>query len=645
MKFLKYSMLGLILLVAAMFVYLLSVDLNDYRDTIAEQAEAATGRKLSIEGDLRFAASLIPTVVVEGVTFGNAAWGTAPHLLKVGSFEGRVALIPLLSKHVHVRRLALADVDIQLETSKDGVGNWVLGGTSGTPAPKPEAASPPPTVTVDEVHIRNAALNFRDGRTGAVKKLQLDEVDVKAGALTDPLAIAVKAVYDGMPVSVAGRVGSIAALTAGSGAVFPVDVKAEVGLKAPLSTLNPLAIAADIRRAPDGSTISISALQLTAGATSATGELTVVRGERTALRGRLESPLLDLTPFAGEEAKQKPKKLFSPDKLPFEALKSLDADLQLRLGELRSRDNVFQNVDLPLKLSGGRLAVKSLKARHAGGNLTVNLDLNAAGAKPKLDLDLALAQFEMGKLPAVQRKKTIEGGPADLAIQAAGSGDSVAAIMSGLNGKLLLKIGQGRIPNNVADKPGVGLILKTFGSLNPLAKSEPYSTLECGVVNFSIKNGIATTDKGIAVQTDKMTMVGSGAVNLKTEQLDLGFRPYAREGIGINIGTIAGAGRVGGTLAEPKLVIDAANALKAGATAGAAVMTFGLSTLAQGMFDKQTADPAPCDTALGKAPPKSAARQQPAATTAEKPKESSSPNPVKGTTEAVKGVFDKLFGD
>ena len=643
MKLLKYSLLALVLLIVATAVYLSTLDLNDYRDEISAQAEAATGRKLLIEGDLHFAASLIPTVAVEGVTLANAEWGKAPHLLKVGSFEARVALIPLLSRHVHVRRLALSDVDVRLETSKDGVGNWALGSKDGTEAqPSAEPAAGPPTVAVDRVEIRNAALSFQDGRTGTVRKLQLDELDVHADSLTEPLAITVKAAYDDMPVSIDGRVGSVAALTAGTGELFPVDIKVDIGFKAPLSTLNPLAIVAGIRRAPDGSTIDLSGLKLSAGKTSISGELTVARGERTAINGQLESPLVDLSPFAGEEKEPKAAKLFSPEKLPLEAMKAVDADLQLRFSEIRSRDNVFQDVQVPLRLTGGRLSIKPLKARHAGGELTLQLDLNAAGKKPKLDLDLALAKFEMGKLPAVQRKGTLEGGPADLTIKASGSGDSVAAIMGSVNGRLLLQIGKGRIPNNVADKPGVGLILKTFGSLNPLAKSEPYSTLECGVVNMVAKDGIATTDKGIAVQTDKMTMVGSGAVNLKTEQLDLGFRPYAREGTGINIGAIAGAGRVGGTLAEPKLVIDAANVLKAGATAGAAVMTFGLSTLAQGALDRQTADPRPCDTALGKAPTKTAAQEQSSGDS--KPKASAS-SAIEGATDAVKGAFDKLFGN
>jgi uncharacterized protein involved in outer membrane biogenesis len=642
MKVLKYLFLGLVLLIGAVVAYLATLDLNDYKDDLARQAEVATGRRIAIEGDLKFAPSLIPTAVVEGVTLGNAEWGKAPHLLKVGSFEARVALLPLLSKQVHVRRLYLAETDVQLEVGKDGKGNWVLGKDEAAPAAPGESV--PLSVRVDEVVLRNARLSFRDDRTGASHVLSLSEVDLKAGGFADPLEIVARLSYQEMPVAIEGRFGSLEVLTSG-GKEFPVDLKVDIGLKAPLSSFNPLHVAGTVQRAVDGSTITISGLNLTAGNTAVTGEITVARGSRTAVNGRLNSPLLDLSPFASDEEKPKASKLFSAEKLPLEGLKAVDADLRVTLGELRSRDSSFQDVQLPLKLAAGRLSVKPFKARHAGGSVSADVNLDAAAAKPRLDLNLAFTQFELGKLPAVQRKKTLEGGPADLTIKAAGSGDSVAAIMGALNGQFLLKVGPGRIASNVASKPGVGVILKTFDSLNPLAKSEPYSQLECAVVNLQIKDGIATTDKGIALQTSKITMVGSGAVNLKTEQLDLGFRPYAREGTGVNLGTLAGAGRVGGTLADPKLVIDAANVLKAGATAGAAVMTFGLSTLAQGMFDKTTADPRPCDTALGKAPPKPAATpaSEPGQQSAEKTKESA-PNPIKGTTDAVKGALDKLFG-
>ena len=71
MKVLKYGILALILLVVGVLVYVATIDLNDYRDEIAKQVESTTGRTLVIDGKLQFAASLIPTVVVEGVTLGN----------------------------------------------------------------------------------------------------------------------------------------------------------------------------------------------------------------------------------------------------------------------------------------------------------------------------------------------------------------------------------------------------------------------------------------------------------------------------------------------------------------------------------------------------------------------------------------------
>ena len=102
------------------------------------------------------------------------------------------------------------------------------------------------------------------------------------------------------------------------------------------------------------------------------------------------------------------------------------------MAEFRFGEQVLNNVQMPLKLAAGRLALKPLTATHAGGTLTMNLGVDAAGAVPKLDLDMTLAQFELGKVPAVQRKKTLEGGrPSDLTIKATGRGDSIAAVMGG----------------------------------------------------------------------------------------------------------------------------------------------------------------------------------------------------------------------
>ena len=61
---------------------------------------------------------------------------------------------------------------------------------------------------------------------------------------------------------------------------------------------------------------------------------------------------------------------------------------------------------------------------------------------------------------------------------------------------------------------------------------------------------------------------------------------------------------LGGTLVNPKPVVDVAGTAKTGATIGAAVLTLGTSYLAQKLVQSAIKDDRPCLTALGKQPPK-----------------------------------------
>jgi hypothetical protein len=141
---------------------------------------------------------------------------------------------------------------------------------------------------------------------------------------------------------------------------------------------------------------------------------------------------------------------------------------------------------------------------------------------------------------------------------------------------------------------------QVLGAMNPLAKHEDTSQLTCAVARFNIRDGIATTQKGIAVRTDKVDVVGSGIVDLRTESLDLGIRPRARQGVGLSISSpLAGMTRLRGTFSNPSIGIDEGGTLRTAATVGAAAATGGLSLLGELLVDKATADEDPCRTALG----------------------------------------------
>ena len=105
----------LVAVVVAGVAVLKSMDFNEYRGLIAEQVKAATGRDLTIAGDLRLDISLTPAVAVEGVTFANAAWGSRPEMVTLRRLEVQVELLPLLTGDVRVTRVVLIGLDALLD--------------------------------------------------------------------------------------------------------------------------------------------------------------------------------------------------------------------------------------------------------------------------------------------------------------------------------------------------------------------------------------------------------------------------------------------------------------------------------------------------------------------------------------------------
>ena len=120
------SILGVLLIavVVAAVAVLSSLDFNDYKGVIAEEAKKATGRDLKISGDLKLNISLTPSLYVDGVTFANAPWGSRPDMVTLKRLEAEVALLPLLSSKVDVKRVVLIGLDLLAETDKQGRGNW-----------------------------------------------------------------------------------------------------------------------------------------------------------------------------------------------------------------------------------------------------------------------------------------------------------------------------------------------------------------------------------------------------------------------------------------------------------------------------------------------------------------------------------------
>jgi len=220
------SILGVLLiaLVVAAVAVLSSLDFNDYKGVIAEEAKKATGRDLKISGDLKLNISLTPSLYVDGVTFANAPWGSRPEMVTLKRLEAEVALLPLLSSEIDVKRLVLVGLDLLAETDKQGRGNWQFG-AADKKTPEPAAGSGGGMLpVVRKVHIEDLRVTYRDGRTGEQTRLNLPILDLGAEGVEAPLRISLKGDVNGEKFSASGAIASIRQLTGGG--ELPLDLKA-----------------------------------------------------------------------------------------------------------------------------------------------------------------------------------------------------------------------------------------------------------------------------------------------------------------------------------------------------------------------------------------------------------------------------------
>lgn len=671
-------LLALVVVVVVAFVGLImTTDINQYKEQIVQVVKDNTGRDFEIAGDLKLAPSLVPTVAIEGVTLGNADWSKEKNMLSVSKFEAQVALIPLLKKNIQVVRLILVEPNIYLETNKQGQGNWVFSTSNETPKEATESQTDEggalPALAVNEVKIEKANIIYLDGKAGKKTELVIDEITVNSSSFSDPMDLLIKASFNKTPLQLNGSLGSINNLL--DNKAYPVKLDIEVAdakvsidgsIAQPmsvkgidllasfevskLSNLNniagqelpdagPISFNGKLSDTKSGYAVKAMSAQLMEYKVS--GDIDVSLSDaRPKLNANLSSNSLDISPFQGEakEEKIKKEKVFPSDPLPLEGLKAADVNLTFKAKQLITKDLTISDAAISLNLNNGKLKL-SKSGKAAGGSLSIKVDLDGSNGKTAiLSNNVDIKQFDISQVAAVQEKKLITGGKTDITIKLKGSGDSVSQIMAGLNGNILIKTGKGKISSGALNAASADALMSALSMINPGAKKSDENLLECAVVNFKIKDGIATADKGIGISTSQINIIGSGSINLKTEELDIGITPKARAGIGINLSQLAELVRLGGTLANPTPKTDTKAALTAGLSAGAAVATGGLSILAQGLLDKSKGgNEKPCDIALG-----IAAKTK--AKTASKASEEK--NTVEKTTDTVKdavdGIGDKL---
>jgi uncharacterized protein involved in outer membrane biogenesis len=356
--------------------------------------------------------------------------------------------------------------------------------------------------------------------------------------------------------------------------------------------------------------LEVKDLKARVGEIEIAASASMTRTGKRRIEADVASPILDLTPFLAKEtktpAKPPPKAapkqfVFGEEPLPLGMLKGPDARLHFAVGELKLAAGALKDVDGTLKLGGGQLALEGRARGGVDGSLSGSVMLaQQDGGVAGLDLKVAATRFRAG----LGAGGAITGGetPAtsvEANLQARGA--SARQMAASANGRLLVTLGPGKVKAGVLDIVGSGLIGELAGKLNPFAAQDPYTKLDCVVSRVDLVEGQATISP-VLMQSEKVTVVAQGKVDLHTEALALNFNTRPRKGVGISPGMFTNPFiEVAGTLASPRLGVSAK-----GATAGAAAAaTGGATVLAQGFWDRLRGEQDLCSqvlTEVGAAP-------------------------------------------
>lgn len=631
-RLLAGALLALAALLAAVYAGLrLAFPPERLNTLLAAQVSGATGRDFAVRGPLSI--RLLPRIAIAAsdVSLANAPWGTRAQMLQVREARFDVALLPLLRGRVDVANARFEGVDLWLETNRAGIGNWVF-----DRAPRGEAAAPQPTsssraeLALQRLELRDARLAYRDGRSASTRDLEVDSLLLDQDG--DGQRIEARLASGGQRLQVAGRVGALSALTgtgAAGGADWPFDLRLQGdGLQASakgawrsgaaprtldadfaLTVTQPAALApwVDAKSLPmpadakgrlklQGQALHVDALQLTLAQQALTGKLSAQIGTPLVVDAELSSASLDLQRWlppraaaAPSAAATKPRQVFGTTPLGLDALPDLNGTLALHVQRLLAPGlPPLANVNLKIAAQPGRLRADPLAFDIAGGNLTGSLQLAHAGsAPPQVVLRAQGTRMSVDELMrAAGSTGYASGGTLQLRADLSSSGNTPRALAAGANGELMLAVADTTLGRG-ASPLGTDMLPKVLQALALNPDLKPSTRIECAVIRLPLRDGVATIDRSIGLETSQLAVAARGEVRLTDETLVLAFKPAPKGGLKVNPLDLAQVVVLRGPWQDPKLQLDAQGVAGMAAQLGLAGASGGVSLIAQQLLQSR----------------------------------------------------------
>lgn len=204
----------LVVLVAAAFVGPRFIPGDALKAQIAAQVRAATGRDLTIDGDLSFTLLPAPGVKVSGVRLSNTEDAQADDMVRLKSAQVAVALGPLITGNIEIQRVVLVEPVFELEQFADGVNNWTFlpfdssaGQGTGNTESGTASGSSASSIQLDDLVVRGGTVVYRS--PGITERIEGIDASFSAGSLRGPFRAEGEVLLRGMPANLRATIGEL----------------------------------------------------------------------------------------------------------------------------------------------------------------------------------------------------------------------------------------------------------------------------------------------------------------------------------------------------------------------------------------------------------------------------------------------------
>jgi uncharacterized protein involved in outer membrane biogenesis len=537
------------------------------KPTFEKIVAAQTHRNVHVAGDFQlYFAPFNVKFLAEGLTISNPEWAGRGNFFSARKIDSRISTWSLITGNRRINWLGLEDGHVDLQWDKQGRRNtWTFSEEKGEPLDLP---------IIRRALVQGTMVRYVDPRMQIEAGLRIHTVEAKDTKFASSIRFDGNGTARGTRFTLAGEMLTPNATVAGGQNQLKLHVE---GVRTQIDVSGTLPGATEIEGAdlhmdargqnladifsvmgvavPDTRTYRLrSALTkngdewrftgLTGrfGASDLAGKFTVKMKEpRLLLTADLATRVLDIidagpfigySPQASAEGAVVTQAAGTPRILPdaplrVEALKNFDAKVNWTVRTVRADNLPVSNITLGLDLDDRLLKLSPLNFSLARGTVNSDITINARRAPVFTEYDIRLSPTPMGVLLAgfgVEESGTT--GTLKARVKMTGTGNSVRDSLASSNGRIAVILPKGSFwTRNIQLSE---LDIGTFVQKMFEKKLKEPVQINCGLIGFSVRGGIAAADP-ILIDTDKNVMLGRGGFSFKNETIDMAFRADSKK--------------------------------------------------------------------------------------------------------------------